>query len=178
MFTSAAFCVAGAALDHLSFILRGRCSTGSMSREVRGRPATIDYYGRRLLLRGRCSTWSTSASFCVAGAAREGSPDRSVEGRQRLISMDAAAAYAWQAQQLEHISFILRGKGSKWSISASVCVAGAALGASPERSTEGRRRLITVDAGCFCGAGAALGAHQLHFCVAGTALGAPRLHLA
>ena len=42
-------------------------------------------------------------------------------------------------------------------------MAGAAQEASPERSGEGRRRLITMDAGCFCVAGATLWAHQLHF---------------
>ena len=37
--------------------------------ELRGSPAASEYYGRRLLLRGRRSAWSTSGSFCVAGAA-------------------------------------------------------------------------------------------------------------
>ena len=45
----------------------------------------------------------------------------------------------------------------------SFCVAGAALGAPPERSAEVWRRLITMGAGCFCVAGAALGAPQSHF---------------
>ena len=45
----------------------------------------------------------------------------------------------------------------------SFCVAGATLGAPPERSAEVRRRLSTMDAGCFCVAGAALGAPQSHF---------------
>ena len=35
-------------LEDLTVILRGRCSTRSTSREVRGSPATIEYYGRRL----------------------------------------------------------------------------------------------------------------------------------
>ena len=77
------FCVAGAALgtlqarlawraqhlEHLRRIWRGRCSTWSTFIEVRGSPATSDYFGRRLVLRGRCSTWSTSGLFGVAGAA-------------------------------------------------------------------------------------------------------------
>ena len=69
------FCVAGAALaaPQCHFILQGRYSTRSISREVRGSLTTSEYYGRRLLLRGRCSTWSTSGSFCVAGAALEAS---------------------------------------------------------------------------------------------------------
>ena len=102
----------------------------STSREVRGSPATIEYYGRRLLLRGRCSTWSTSVSFCVAGAPLAGrSTSREVcaEVRRRLSTMDAVAGaalgalqarFAWQVQHLEHLH---RG--------AEVCVAGAALGA-------------------------------------------------
>ena len=44
-----------------------------------------------------------------------------------------------------------------------VGVAGAALGAPPERSAEIRRRLSTMGAGCFCMAGAALGGPQSHF---------------
>ena len=39
-------------LEHLSDISRGRSSTRSTSGEVRGSPATIEYYGRRLILRG------------------------------------------------------------------------------------------------------------------------------
>ena len=68
----------------------------------------------RLFLRGRRSTWSTfieaaevwrrvmllgAASFCVAGAAL-GAPQ---------------ARFAWQAQHLEHLRFILRGRRSTWS---------------------------------------------------------------
>ena len=94
--TSGSFCVVGAALgaspvrfawqaqhlEHLRPVLRGRCSTWSTFIEVRRSPATIDYFGRRLLawqaqhlehlqlvLRARRSTWSTSGPFCVAGAA-------------------------------------------------------------------------------------------------------------
>ena len=122
------FCVAGAALGapqshcawqvqhsvHLSVILRGMCSTRSTSREVRGSPATIEYYGRRLVLRGSCSTWSTSVSFCVAGAALEAPPERSAEVRRRLSTMGAGcfcvagaalggprSHFAWQVQHLD-----------------------------------------------------------------------------
>ena len=45
----------------------------------------------------------------------------------------------------------------------SFCVAGAALGAPPERSAEVRRRLSTMGASCFCVAGAALGGPQSDF---------------
>ena len=120
----------------------GRCSTWSTSREVR------EYYGRRLLLRGKRSTWSTSVSFCVAGAVLGATRERSAEVRQ--------------VQHLEHFRLILRGRRSA-STSVSFCVAGAALGAPPETSAEVRRQVSTMDAGCFCVAGAALGAPQSHF---------------
>ena len=42
-------------------------------------------------------------------------------------------------------------------------MAGAALGAPPERSAEVRRQVSTMDAGCFCVACAALGAPQARF---------------
>ena len=119
------------------------------------RPATIDYYGRRLLfawqalgahqlhfawqaqqmehlsfiLRGRRRTWSTSVSYCVQVQYSTGSISRDV-----------------------------RGRGSTWTTSASFCVAGAAheapqshfawqvqhrkhLDRAPKK---GRRRLITI----------------------------------
>ena len=99
--TSVSFCVASAALgappshfasqaqhlEHLRPILRGRCSTRSISREVRGSPATIEYCGRRLRLRCRRSTWSTSVSFCMAGAARRAPQFH----------------YAWQVLHAEHL---------------------------------------------------------------------------
>ena len=75
------------------------------------------------------------------------------------------AAFAWHAQDLEHLSFILRGRRSTWSTSVSFsrgkcstqstsvsfCVAGAAHGAPAERSAEVRRRLSTVIMGSFKG---------------------------
>ena len=72
---------------NISLILRGRCSTRSNSREVHGSPATIEYCGRRLRLPGRRSTWSTSVSFCVAGATL-GAPQ---------------SHFAWQVQHAEHL---------------------------------------------------------------------------
>ena len=60
---------------------------------MRGSPATIDYFGRRLVLRGRRSTWSTSGAFCLAGAAL-GAPQ---------------ARFAWQVQHWKHLSCVLRG---------------------------------------------------------------------
>ena len=56
-------------LEHLSVILRGRGSTWSTFIEVRRSPATIEYHGRRLLCVPSAAPWSTSGSFCVAGAA-------------------------------------------------------------------------------------------------------------
>ena len=141
----------------LSVILRGRCSTRRTSREVRGSPATIEYYGRRLLLRGRCSTWSTSVSFCVAGGALGASQChfawqvqryKHLQRDPRMFCDDwvlwTPAPFAWQVQHSEHLSFIFRGRCSTRGIS-------------------GRRRLCTMDAGCFWVAGAALGAFQCHF---------------
>ena len=118
------FCVAGETLggpqfdfawqvqhsERLSVTLRGRCSTRSTSREVGGSPATMEYYGHRLLLRGRCRTWRTS------GAAFGAFSDRS-------------GCFCVQVQHLEDLSFILRGRCSTWRTSVSFCVAGAALGA-------------------------------------------------
>ena len=69
----------------------------------------------------------------------------------------------WQVQHLEDLRLILRGRCSTRSISVSFCVASAAVGTPPERSAEVRRRLNTMDAGCFCLAGAALGGTQSHF---------------
>ena len=39
----------------------------------------------------------------------------------------APPRFAWQAQHLEHLRLVLRGRRSTWSISGSFCVAGAAL---------------------------------------------------
>ena len=113
------FCAAGPAVgasqchfvkqvQHLSVILQGRCSTRSFSKEVRGNPATIEYYGHRLLLHGRRSTWRTSVSFCVAGAALGASQ----------------CHFAWQVQHFNHLSFMLRGRCTTWSTSDLFCVAG------------------------------------------------------
>ena len=167
---AACLCVAGAALgapqahfawqaqhlQYLSLILHGRCSTRSTSTGVGGSPATSEYYGRRLLLRSRarCSTWSTSGSFCVAGAPLAEPPQRSAEVRRQVSAMDAGcfcvggaahgapqACFAWQVQHLEHLQkgqrksgnkwrrLPLRGRCSTWSASGSFCVAGATLAA-------------------------------------------------
>ena len=127
--------------EHLSVILRGRCSTRSTSREVRGSPATIEYYGRRLLVCGMCSTWER--------------PRKS--GDDWVLWTPAACAC--QVQHLEDLSLILRGRCN----TRNIFLSGAALGDPPERSTKVRRRLSTVDAGCLCVASAALGGPQSHF---------------
>ena len=82
----------------------GRCRPWNTFIEVHGSPATIDYFGRRLVLCGRRSTWSTSGSFCVAGAAL-GAPQ---------------AGFAWHVQHLGRTS-------------GSFCVAGAVVEASQLR---------------------------------------------
>ena len=131
------FGVAGAALgghqSHFAWHLQH-------SRKVRGSPATIECYGRRLFLRGRCSTWRASISFRVAGAAL---------GASQCHFAWTPAAFVWQVQHLEDLNVILHGRCSTrttsrrhledisvilsgrcgtWSISVSFCVAGAALG--------------------------------------------------
>ena len=70
-----------------------------MAGAVRGSPAAVDYFGRRLVLHGRRSTWSTSRSFCLAGAALGAPPAR----------------FAWQAQHLEHLQLVSRGMRSTWN---------------------------------------------------------------
>ena len=67
--------------------------------EVGGSLATGDANGRRFVLRGRRSTWSTSGFFCVARAA--------------LGALQAP--FAWQAQLLEHVGFVLSERRSTWS---------------------------------------------------------------
>ena len=104
-----------------------------------------------------CSTCSTS---------------RSAEVRRQVSTMDAGcfcvacaalgapqARFACQAQHLQHPQvggsrLLLRGRRRTWSTSGSFCVAGAALAAPPQSSAEVRRQVSTMDAGCFCVAGA------------------------
>ena len=98
-------------LEHLSFILRSRCSTRSTATEARGSPATIEYCGRRPRLRGRSNTWTASASFCMAGST-------SREVRESPATIEYCGRrlrFAWQAHHLEHLSLILRGRRSTWS---------------------------------------------------------------
>ena len=81
----------------------------------------------------------------------------SAEVRRRLITLGAAsvgvagaafgahpARLAWQAQHLEPLQLVFRGRCSTWSPSGSFCMAGAALGAPPQRSAQVWRRLITL----------------------------------
>ena len=80
---------------------------------------------------------------CVAGAA--------LEARQ--------SHFAWQAQHLEHLRLILRGKCSTWSTSREVCgiqYCGRRL------RLRGRHSTWSTSVSC-CVAGAALGAPQSHF---------------
>ena len=87
--------------------------------EVSGSPATVEYFGRRLVfawqqhlehislvlpwfhfLRGRCNIWSTRKLATIESFGRP---------------------------------FVLRGRCTTWSTSVSFCVAGAALGAPSTR---------------------------------------------
>ena len=132
------------------------------------------------ILRGRRSTWSTSVSFCVAGAVRGAPPERSTEVRRGLSN--------YCGRRLR-----LRGRRSTWSTSVSFSVAGAARGAPPERSAEVRRGLSNYcgrrlrlrgtrstwsTSVSFCVAGAALGAPPSPFRAASAARGAPQFHFA
>ena len=126
---------------------------------------------RRLRLRCGRSIWSTSVSFCLAGAASRAPPERSTEVWQRLKTVDAGCVRG-RLQHLEHLIMPF----FTWHLSLILEVAGAARGAPSERSTEVRGQLSTVDAGCVCVAGAAFGAPRSHFAVAGAALGAPPFH--
>ena len=220
--TSVSFCVAGAALggpqhffewqvqhlEHLSLILRGRCSFRNTFRKVRcvfvagaafGAPRFHFAWQVQHLehlspffLRGRCSTWSTSVSFCVA------------------------------AQQLEHLAFILRRRCSTWSTFREVrgspatieycgrqlllrcrCSTWRTSAFFFEWQVQHLEHLSLILRGrcsfrntfrkvrCVFVAGAAFGAPRFHFawqaqhlehlspfCVAGAALGAPRFHFA
>ena len=85
--TSGSFCVAGAALGAPHARFAWQPQHFEHLHRVGGSPATIEANRRHLVLRGKRSTWSTSGSFCVAGAAL-GAPH---------------ARFAWQAQHFEHI---------------------------------------------------------------------------
>ena len=91
-------------MEHLRPVLSGRCSTWSSFIEVRGSPATIDYFGRRLVLRGN-----------VAGAAILEHLRLALRGRCR--------------QHLEHLHRGPRKSGDDWS----PLPLGTALGAPPAR---------------------------------------------
>ena len=113
-------------------ISRGRCSTWSTSvsfsvaggirricREVRGSPATIEYYGRRLLLedlslilRGRCSTRSITIYTTSSNTTSS-----SLIGEPQFH-------FAWQVQHSEHLSVIFRRRCSTRSTSWGLRKAG------------------------------------------------------
>ena len=117
-----------------------------------------------------------ASCFCVAGAALGATPERSAEVRRRWV-LWALAACAWHVQRLEDLSLILRGRPSTQSISASFGVAGAALGAPPERSAEVRRRSSTMGRVLLRGR-CSTWRTSVSFCVAGAALRASDCHLA
>ena len=160
--TSAAFCVAGAALgaaparfawqaqhlEHLRLVLCGMCSTWSTFIEVHGSPATIDYFGPRIVLRGRRSTWSASASFCVAGPRKPSD----------IGLLWAPPRFAWQAQHLQQLRLVLRGRRSPWSTFIDVHGSPATIDYFGRRIVLRGRRSTCSSSGSFCVAGAALGA--------------------
>ena len=89
---------------------------------------------------------SFCASFCVEGATLRASPAR----------------FAWQAQHLEHLRFVLRGRRSNWStfieVSGSPATSDDFGGRGSKRST-----WSWSTSGSICVAGAALGAPQARF---------------
>ena len=156
-------CVGRQYLELLDIILRGRCSTWSTSRKVRGSLGTSKYYGPRIPLWGRDNIWKTLISFCVIGAAFAVPPERS------------ATAFVWQVQYLEPLKLIFRGKRSICSTSISFCVAGITLGAFQAQFAwqvqhlqplnlilHGRRSTWSIS-GSFCLVGAVFGASLARF---------------
>ena len=114
------FCLAGAALgapqarfawqvqhlEQLGLVLRGRRSIWSTFIELRGSPATSEYYGRRLLLLGRCSTWSTSVRLVLRG---------------RCSTWSSSGSFC--VAGLEHLRLVLCARCSTGSISVAYCEA-------------------------------------------------------
>ena len=146
--TSGSFCVASAALGSTSgSFLRGSCNTWSTFIEVRGSPATIDYFGRRfvfswqaqhlehlsLILRGKCSTWITSGSFLRGSCSTwstfievRGSPATIDYFGRRFVFFVAGASlgapqshFAWQLQHLDHLRLVFSWQVPTWSTSGS-----------------------------------------------------------
>ena len=132
----------------------------STSREARGSPATIEYYGSRLLCVQvqHLEHLSFIREIC-------GSPATIEYYECRLLSRGRCSTWSTSV-------FILHGRCSARSIALSFCVAGAALGGPQSFCVAGaalgappdvRRPLNTMEVGCFCVAGAALGPPQSHF---------------
>ena len=176
--TSGSFCVAGAALgapqvrfasqvQHLEHLHRGQRKSGDewcfwAPPHFAWQAQHLEHL--RLVLRGRCSTWSTSGSFCVAGAALGAPSQRSAEVRRRVMTLGAAsfcvagaalgapqARFAWQALHLGEAGslatsdafgrrLVLRGRRSTWSTSGSFSVAGAWQAQHLEHLHRGRRK--------------------------------------
>ena len=106
----------------------------------------------KLVLRGR---WSTLTEA-------RGSPV-TIDYFRRCAGL-GAPRFAWQAQHWSTFRFVLRGMRNSW-ISFRLVLRGACSTGAPWRSTEVRRRLITLGAASFCVAGAAPGAASGSFCV-------------
>ena len=129
--TSVSFCVAGAALGAPQACFAWQAQHFI---ELSENPATSDDFGRRVVLRGRRSTWSTSGSFCMAGAAL-GAPQVVLRGRRWSTSSSSSVAgaalgapqarFARQAQHLEHLRLGFAWQAQHSEHLRSFCVAGA-----------------------------------------------------
>ena len=140
--TSGSFCAAGATLGAPSLksaAVRRRvmrlgtasfCVAGAALGAPQARFAWQAQHSEhlRLVLRGMRSTWSTFIEVGGNYAFRRGVVLR---GRPALGAPQAR--FVWQAQHLEHLRLVLRGRRNTRSTSGSFCVAGAALGAPQAR---------------------------------------------
>ena len=190
--TSVSFCVAGAALgaspstlhhqtqhhqvslENLSFILRGRCSTRSISvsfsvagaalgapPEVCGRPATIEYYGRWLLLRGRFQHLE-DLSLILRGRQHSEHLSVILRGRCSTRSTSKEAAEVLQGlSTMEAGCCCVASAACTWRTSVSFCDAGAVLGGPQSHLAWPVQQLWTPAA--FAWQVAALGGIQSHF---------------
>ena len=152
-------CTASSALQYLSLILRGKCSTHSISVSFCVEGAALGAPPERTsvsfawehLQRGSQKLGdvlrSTSVGFCVAGAALGANfawqvqhswqvqhlEDLSVILRGRCSTRSTSSEVRGSQGTIEYCGhrLLLRGRCSTWRISVSFCVAGAAFGHSP-----------------------------------------------
>ena len=119
---------------------------------------------------------SISGLFCVAGTALGAPSWVSAEVGQRLITLGAAsvcvagaslgappARFAWQAQHLEPLWLVLRGRRSTWSTFTEVRGSPATIDYIGRRFGWRGRCSIWGPSGSSCVAGTALGAPPARF---------------